>query len=325
MNGLKSVFAVLCLLAFCVAGNAAQPALHHGAAGTEDSVKDAVKAAGEIAQAATEHAEGVQHGLPSAAVPVFELGWFKITNSMIVTWIVALALIFVTRAATREAKLVPVGLQNFFEWMVEGLYNFFGDILGSHMNRKTFWFFATIFIFIMFTNWCGLLPGVGTVGWGYTDSHGHFHLTEPLFRGGNADLNMTSAMALIFFFLWTVWSLQELGLKGFLQHIFGSPGTGLFMGAILFVVGILEVVSILFRPVSLSFRLYGNIFAGENILESMTTLVPWLGWLLPVPFYFLELLVGLVQALVFALLTAVFTALMIGGDHGHGEGHAKHH
>jgi F-type H+-transporting ATPase subunit a len=96
------------------------------------------------------------------------------------------------------------------------------------------------------------------------------------------------------------------------------------MIAIFLFVGVIEVVSIAFRPVSLSFRLYGNVFAGENILESMMTLVPWLSWILPLPFYFLELLVGLVQALVFALLTSVFTALMCAHhDEGHGEEHGK--
>ena len=95
-----------------------------------------------------------------------------------------------------------------------------------------------------------------------------------------------------------------------------------FMIAIFLFVGVLEVVSILFRPVSLSFRLYGNVFAGENILESMLLLVPWLGWIIPLPFYFLELLVGLVQALVFMLLTAVFTLLMC--EH-HDEDHGSAH
>ena len=98
------------------------------------------------------------------------------------------------------------------------------------------------------------------------------------------------------------------------------------MIAIFLFVGLIEVISITFRPVSLSFRLYGNIFAGENILESMMHLVPWLGWLLPLPFYFLELLVGLVQALVFALLTSVFTALMAGHhEDSHSKGHEHAH
>jgi F-type H+-transporting ATPase subunit a len=205
------------------------------------------------------------------------------------------------------------------------MYSFFEEMLGSHV-KKSFWFFCTIFLFILFTNWFGLIPGVGTIGWGERDASGHFHVTDPLLRGGNADLNMTSAMAILFFFLWTVWSIQALGIKGFLTHIFGDGQGGIFMIAIFFFVGVIEVISIAFRPVSLSFRLYGNVFAGENILESMMHLVPSLGWLIPIPFYFLELLVGLVQALVFALLTAVFTALMTSGhDHEHGDEHGHGH
>src|SRR5213079_118793 len=122
-------------------------------------------------------------------------------------------------------------------------------------------------------------------------------------------------MALVFFACWIIWALREVGPGGFYKELFAPKGesTG-FLKVLLIVVffaaGCLEVISILFRPVSLSFRLYGNIFAGENMLETMGKLIPGLGWLLPIPFYFLELLVGLVQALVFMLLTAVFTLLM---------------
>ena len=139
----------------------------------------------------------------------------------------------------------------------------------------------------------------------------------------NADLNMTLAMAMVFFLCWTVWALQVNGPTGFVLHLFGPKGdtTGLLkllMIAVFVLVGVLEVVSILFRPVSLSFRLYGNIFAGENMLETMSTLNPFFGWLLAIPFYFMELLVGLVQALVFMLLTAVFTLLICQHDEEHG-------
>jgi F-type H+-transporting ATPase subunit a len=122
-------------------------------------------------------------------------------------------------------------------------------------------------------------------------------------------------MALVFFLCWIVWSIQEVGVTGMLKELFAPKGetAGLLkvlMVGVFFLVGILEVVSILVRPVSLSFRLYGNVFAGENMLETMSTLAPGFNWLIPIPFYFLELLMGLVQALVFMLLTAVFTLLM---------------
>jgi F-type H+-transporting ATPase subunit a len=259
-------------------------------------------------------AEPVEHGLSQKAVEIARPFGFPITNSMVVTWIAALGLILFARVATRNMAQVPGGAQNFLEWLVEGLYGLLESIIGRHLVERTFWFFATIFIFILAANWFGLIPGVGTIGWGHQTSHG-FKVDEPLFRGANADLNMTLAMALVFFALWIVWALQEVGVRGILKELFAPKGdtTGalrLLMIAVFFAAGLLEIVSILFRPVSLSFRLYGNIFAGENMLEAMATLVPGLGWLLPIPFYFMELLVGLVQAMVFMLLTAVFTLLI---------------
>jgi F-type H+-transporting ATPase subunit a len=264
---------------------------------------------------------GEHHGLPPAAPDLFHIGPLPVSNSMLVTWVVALGLIICAQLATRRMQMVPSGFQNFFEWMVESLYGFLDGVIGSDLAKKTFWFFATIFLFILFANWFGLIPGVGTIGWGEATDHG-FRVVNPLWRGANADLNMTFAMAAIFFALWIIWALQANGIKGFVLHIFGPKGetTGLLKILMIFifvVVGVLEVVSILFRPVSLSFRLYGNIFAGENMLESMALLVPWLGWLIPIPFYFLELLVGFVQALVFMLLTAVFTLLICTHEEGH--------
>ena len=255
-----------------------------------------------------------KHGLSAKAVEIGSVFGFPITNSMAVSWIVALGLIIFARIATRRMDQLPGGAQNFLEWLVESLYGFLEGLLGKHLVDRTFWFFATVFIFILTANWLGLVPGVGTIGWGYATSHG-FKVDQPLLRGANADVNLTLAMALVFFVCWIVWALREVGPLGFLKELFAPKGESsgflkIVLAVVFFVVGCLEVVSILFRPVSLSFRLYGNTFAGENMLETMSTLVPGLGWLLAVPFYFLELLVGVVQALVFMLLTAVFTLLM---------------
>jgi F-type H+-transporting ATPase subunit a len=262
--------------------------------------------------------EKAEHeALPLHAVPLVQIGKFGITNSMLVTWIVAAGIIILAQTAMRNPKPIPGRRQNFWEWLVEGLYNFLEGIIGRKLVQKTFWFFATLFIFILFVNWFGLIPGVGTIGWGYRDpTTGFFHVDRPLLRGGNADLNMTTAMAAVFFVLWTIWAIRANGIGGFLLHLFGPKGetTGflkVIMVVIFFLVGWLEVVSILFRPVSLSFRLFGNIYAGESTLEVMSRMVPALSWLLPIPFYFLEILVGIVQALVFMLLTAVFTLLIV--------------
>jgi F-type H+-transporting ATPase subunit a len=259
-------------------------------------------------------AEPADHGLPQKAVEIARPFGFPITNSMVVSWIVAAGLIVFARVATRNMKRVPGGAQNLLEWLVEGLYAFLQNIIGPHLVKQTFWFFATVFIFILAANWVGLIPGVGTIGWGHPTADG-FAVDQPLFRGANADLNLTLAMALVFFACWIVWALQEVGPGGVLKELFAPKGesTGflkVLMIVVFFAAGCLEIVSILFRPVSLSFRLYGNIFAGENMLETMSRVVPALGWLLPIPFYFMELLVGLVQALVFMLLCAVFTLLV---------------
>lgn len=280
-----------------------------------------IASAAEPAEAAHE-----EHALPQAAVVLKQVGPWEIgghqvgplmvTNSMVVTWIVALVIIVFARIATRKMQDVPSGAQNFWEWLVESLHDFLETIIGPDLVKTTFWFFATVFIFILFSNWFGLIPGVGTVGWGTPDQAGGLHeISHPLFRGVNADLNMTFAMSLLFFACWIYWALKYNGPGGVILHIFGPKGdtTGLmkvFMILVFIIVGLLETVSILFRPISLSFRLYGNIFAGENMLESMSKIVPMLSWLIPVPFYFMELFVGLVQALVFMLLTAVFTMLI---------------
>ena len=255
-----------------------------------------------------------EHGLSPKAEEVISIFGFPITNSMIVSWMVALGVIIFAQAATRNMKQVPEGAQNLLEWLVEGLHKFLEGIIGEHLTKLTFWFFATVFIFILFANWFGLIPGIGAIGWGHASAHG-FKIDQPLFRGANADINMTMAMALIFFALWIYWALSEDGVMGFLKELFAPKGesSGLLkivLTVVFFAIGCLEIVSILFRPVSLSFRLYGNTFAGENMLDTMANLVPGFGWLIPIPFYFLELLVGVVQALVFMLLTAVFTLLI---------------
>jgi len=273
--------------------------------------------------ARAEAKEQHEAAVPLKPAELVHIGKFAITNSMLVTWVVAVGIIVFAQLAMRKIKPLPSGAQNFWEWMVESLYNFLESIIGRELVQKTFWFFATIFIFILFVNWFGLIPGVGTIGWGHHDpTTGVFHVDQPLLRGGNADLNMTSAMALIFFLLWIIWAIQANGVGGFLLHIFGPKGetSGLLkimMIVIFFMVGWLEIVSILFRPISLSFRLFGNIYAGESILEAMSTMVPALSWLIPIPFYFMEILVGIVQALVFMLLTAVFTLLIAQHEPGH--------
>ena len=272
-------------------------------------------------------AEGHDH-LPASAEVLFELGWFKFTNSTLMMLLVSVVLIVVAQLATRKISLVPTPLQNFVEWILESLINFLSGVMGESLAKRIFWFFGTLFIMILFANWMGLIPGVGTVGFFNSGPGADPHDTfTPLLRGANADLNMTSAMAVTFALLWFYWAITETSVKDFFAHIFAPKGKfqGLMLAAMIVIfgfVGIIEILSIAFRPVALMFRLYGNVYAGENMLESIMNLVPsdFFKWLAALPFYFLELLVGLIQALVFTLLCAVFLRLIC--EHEHDDEHA---
>lgn len=299
------------------------------------SAVDAAEAASEGAAAAASEGAGAaaaEHGLPMKAPRLLGAGedtQFQISNSLVAMFLVSILLIVFAQVATRKMSMVPAGLQNFAEWIVESLLDFLGGIMGNDLARKTFWFFATVFILILFSNWFGLLPGVGSIGWGHDTAEHGFHVSRPILRGANADLNMTLALAVTFFGLWLIWALQSNGVGGFLSHIFLYRGDAsgvmkLLLLVIFFLVGFLEVISIMIRPVSLTFRLYGNIYAGESLLEKMLHMGgPMFGWLAALPFFGLELMVGLIQALVFMLLTAVFTALMCKHDDEHHGEHAE--
>ncbi len=269
------------------------------------------------------------------------LGWFGhvFTNSLIVAAIVATIVLIFARRATAKMELVPKpgGSQNLFEAIIEALYDMLEGIVGRHMVAKVFPLLATLFLFILVSNWFGLLPGVGTIGFNpASEGRGAFFSlhevpANPLLRPANADLNLTLGMALVFSVFWLIWSFQELGVGGFFSHIFGPKGevSGILkyplIGIFIFV-GVIEVISIAFRPVSLSLRLFGNIYAGENLMHTMsdlgetmhmpTAIAFLMKIIVPIPFYFLELLVGVVQALVFTLLCAVYIKLTTSHEEG---------
>ena len=239
-----------------------------------------------------------------------------ITNSILYTWVVAAVIIIVVRLGTRKMKEVPSGVQNIVEALVGGLRDMCEGMLEPKVARWVFPLAATYFIFIATSNLMGLLPGVGSIGWGEpVKSILPFaikHAEAPLFRPPTADANMTVAMAAIFFIMSTWWALKYNGPFGLVTHIFGVKGgfkglvliplTGIFI-----FVGCVEIISICVRPVALAMRLYGNIYGGESVLAIMLTNSP-LG-IAAVPFYFLEIMVALVQALVFTLLSIVFIGL----------------
>lgn len=230
-----------------------------------------------------------------AAEPVFHLAGFPVTNSMLAMILAAAVLAAVAAAISRGAKLIPSRFQAAVEWALEALRNLVDSVTNNReQTRRFFPFVATIFLFILTMNWMGLLPGFGSIGV-YEQVEGQ-RVLIPFLRAGTADLNMTIAIAMISVILAQVFGVLYIGVKKHLRKYFNPNPTMTF-------VGIIEFISEFTKIISFSFRLFGNIFAGEVLLLVISTLVPLVA---PVPFYLLELFVGFIQALVFALLTLVF-------------------
>lgn len=221
------------------------------------------------------------------------LGYFHslpITNTLLTSWIVMAVIIGVSLIATASVKLIPTsGLQNLFELIIETGYQTVADLAHSK-TRAFFPIVMTFFIFILFGNLIGLLPGFATIT----------YKGEPLLRSMNSDLNMTLALALTSAFLTHAFAIYYLGITTYLKKWFTLNPIFLF-------VGLLELVGEVTKMVSLSFRLFGNIFAGEVVLATVSSIF---AFVIPLPFYFLEIIVALVQAAVFMMLTLVFMSLL---------------
>ncbi|HEX3730947.1 MAG TPA: F0F1 ATP synthase subunit A [Opitutaceae bacterium] len=272
-----------------------------------------------LAIATPAFAEG-GHGVETRATPLFKVGPLPVTNSMVMTWIVALALVIVIRAVAGRPKLVPTRGQALVEDLIGGIKDIVDPIVGGTAIKAAFPLLMALFTYILIQNWSGLIPGVGTI----LMRHGDGEWME-LMRPAHADMNGTIALSFCAFIAGAFLVLRFAGPRAIIVDLFGNKANKDEVPAVLYyplslifiAVGFLELISIFFaRPVSLSFRLYGNIFGGENLLHSMSAITRW-G--LPIPFYFMELLVGLVQAFVFALLIAVYIGLLTN----HGDGHAQ--
>lgn len=229
-----------------------------------------------------------------AAEKLFQIGPLPVTNTILTTWVVTLILVGFAAVATRKVALVPSGIQNFAEFAVESLH----DLVQSVAGAKTAVFFpiiASFFFFIIVGNYLGLLPGFGTIGI-YQQSH-----FVPLFRAVNSDLNTTLALAIVSVIATHYLAIKYLGLGNYIKKWVSLNPIFLF-------VGLIELVGEFTKVISLSFRLFGNIFAGETALVTASTKL--FAFFVPLPFYFLELIVGFVQALVFAMLTLVFMVIL---------------
>lgn len=238
------------------------------------------------------------------AEPLFHIFGFTVTNSFLTSMIVFALTVIIALYYTYQSKQAKKSSFYYLvKFFVKSIYSLFSSVFGD----KTPIFFPilfTFFFYILLENWFGLLPGVGSIL--VKVPEGHEEVFVPLFRGNNADLNTTLGLAVIAFFLIQYYSIKYLGIKGYLKKFFN------FANPIMFFIGILDIVSELSKIMSFSFRLFGNIFAGEVLMTIIAFLVPVLA---SFPFLLLEIFVGLVQALVFSMLTAVFISGAIQEHH----------
>lgn len=252
---------------------------------------------------------------------LFDIFGIPVTNSMLTTWIFTIVIIALFRLMIGGgAKLVPSTGQLVVEKIVEFTRNTFEPIMGEKAFRGAFPLLLGFFCYILIMNWSGLLPGVGSVG--FEEAKGSSHEFVPLLRPANTDLNTTLALAIISFCAWIYFVWKYAGPKHFLMDTFGNKANPaevakpiyIALFAVFFAVGCIDIISIIMRLLSLSFRLFGNNFGGEVLLENMHKMALSLprvySWTIPLPFYLLEMLIGLIQAFLFTLLTAVYIGLL---------------
>jgi F-type H+-transporting ATPase subunit a len=244
---------------------------------------------------------------------IFHIANFPVTNTMLNTWIAIIIFLIVGILISRKVSMRPGKLQNFFEYILEILMGYFDQVTGD--RKKTLRFMpivGSVFFFILLSNWLGLLPGTGSITIGH----------KMLLRPANSDLNLTVAMALFAVIVSHLYGLITVGvfthLNKFIQigtliKSFRHGPIAILTAVIELAVGFIEIISEMAKVLSLSLRLFGNIFAGEVLMTVMSSLV---GLLVPTPFMMLELLVGLIQAGVFTMLTLVYLTILTTAPHG---------
>ena len=264
-----------------------------------------------------DHHVEVHHEHTLFAEPIFDVGGFAVTNSLLNSWVVVTIVVIIGLALKDKVKEVPGKFQNMMEMIVDGLLGIFDGVTNDRKKSLKFFPLAfSFFLFILINNWLGLLPGIGSIGgYGIVDGHKAF---IPLFRGGTADLNTTLALAIIGVVASHIFGVMAIGvwnylnkfinIKAFLEipkKIMKDP-TIIIVNPIKAFVGLIEIIGEIAKVASLSFRLFGNIFAGEVLLASMAAI---LAFGLPIPFMFLEVIVGLIQALIFMMLILAYLTM----------------
>ncbi|MEY4745354.1 MAG: hypothetical protein RL272_1299 [Candidatus Parcubacteria bacterium] len=274
--------------------------------------------------------------VPVAAEKLFMLGSLPVTNSVLTGWVAVAAFVAAGAMLSRRRNLAPKGLQNAAEALIEGMLSFMDQVTQDRRRSRRFLpIVGALFPFILVCNWMGLLPGIGTIGvWGR--ERGAIELI-PLFRPATSDLNMTLAMGITSVVVSHVIGIMTLGFFKYWNKFIqlgtlwkavakigrvpaGKYAIDLFAALVGFMVGLIELMSEAAKMISLSLRLFGNIFAGEVLIHVLSSLI---AFVLPTPFMFLEVIVGVVQALVFSMLTLVYLTLATDKPHGDEAAHGE--
>jgi len=264
------------------------------------------------------------------AEPIGHIGFLTITNSLVTSWVAVAILILVSIAIRKKLSLIPKGFQGAFEVIVEQALALCDQVTNDRkLSKKIFPIVFSIFFFILINNWLGIVPGVGTIGM-IEVLHGE-KVFVPFLRGGTADINTTLAMAIFAVIGSNIFGVLTIGAWNTFNKYFNLKAlasifkkfrkepTIIITAPITFAVGLIELVGEVAKVASLSFRLFGNVFAGEVLLSSMAAIF---AYVLPVPFLFLEVAVGVIQALIFSMLTLVY--FTIAASHHDEEGHDEH-
>ncbi len=273
----------------------------------------------------------ISHESTLYAEPIGHIGSLPVTNSLFTTWLVVLIVLVFSLAIKIKAKQIPKGFQNLFEFILEGGMNLADQVTGDKkITARVFPLAFSIFIFVLINNWFGILP-LGGFGILETTEHGRAFI--PFIRSGTADINTTLALGLVAVIGSNIFGIISIGIwKMFNKYvnvnIFGGiikkvkkDPTVLISIPIMFFVGLLELVGEFAKIASLSFRLFGNVFAGEVLLMAMGSI---LAYVLPLPFMGLEIFVGLIQAVIFSVLTLVYFTIASQDHEEHDEKHTEH-
>ncbi|MCM2339510.1 MAG: F0F1 ATP synthase subunit A [Burkholderiales bacterium] len=272
----------------------------------------------------------IVHEVPLYAEPVFHVGHFGITNALLTSWVAVLTIIIIALVLRSKLKEIPKGIQNLFEAIIEGALGLCDQVTNDrNLSIKIFPIAISAFFFILINNWFGILP----LSWfGLIEKGEHGLVFVPFLRGGTADINTTLALAISAVIGANIFGVFSIGIwKTFNKYVnlkvlgeifkkVRKDPTIVLVAPITFFVGLIEIIGELAKVASLSFRLFGNVFAGEVLLVSMAALV---AFVVPIPFLFLEIIVGVIQALIFSILLVVYFTIGA-SDHDHDESHNEH-